>query len=238
MSPLHSHTMAFFAASTYVWVQYVWHTERGVCLPTVSLWILFVYIEAAIRFKDLKNFHVDLCRPFAAHCIGYPVVTLGFGFKSYVSYKMRLRKQKEVQKENEFYMQLLQQALPPEQQMLQKQEKEAEEAAKGLPDMDSSILIHHNGGIPANKKLSTALPEIEYREKGKEKDKDAKKHNLGINNNNILQPVDSKIQEIEYMENHINSKRLNNDLVGSTENLLKEDSCTASSKITKMPVEL
>ena len=29
---------------------------------------------------------------------------------------MRLRKQKEVQKENEFYMQLLQQALPPEQQ--------------------------------------------------------------------------------------------------------------------------
>ncbi|CAM9105494.1 unnamed protein product [Lampetra planeri] len=128
----------FFAASTYVWVQYVWHTERGVCLPTVSLWILFVYIEAAIRFKDLKNFHVDLCRPFAAHwslillvyflcSIGYPVVTLGFGFKSYVSYKMRLRKQKEVQKENEFYMQLLQQALPPEQQMLQRQEREAEE---------------------------------------------------------------------------------------------------------------
>ncbi|KAJ7416226.1 macoilin [Pitangus sulphuratus] len=87
----------------------------------------------------------------------------------------------------------------------------------------------HNGGIPANKKISSTLPELEYREKGKEKDKDAKKHNLGINNN-ILQPVDSKIQEIEYMENHINSKRLNNDLVGSTENLLKEDSCTASSK--------
>ncbi|KAM4884911.1 macoilin isoform 4-T4 [Sylvia borin] len=219
----------FFAASTYVWVQYVWHTERGVCLPTVSLWILFVYIEAAIRFKDLKNFHVDLCRPFAAHCIGYPVVTLGFGFKSYVSYKMRLRKQKEVQKENEFYMQLLQQALPPEQQMLQRQEREAEEAAKGLSDMDSSILLQHNGGISANKKISATLPELEYREKGKEKDKDAKKHNLGINNN-ILQPVDSKIQEIEYMENHINSKRLNNDLVGSTENLLKEDSCTASAK--------
>ena len=56
--------------------------------------------------------------------IGYPVVTLGFGFKSYVSYKMRLRKQKEVQKENEFYMQLLQQALPAEQQMLQRQERE------------------------------------------------------------------------------------------------------------------
>ncbi|XP_041068556.1 macoilin isoform X1 [Cetorhinus maximus] len=220
----------FFAASTYVWVQYVWHTERGVCLPTVSLWILFVYIEAAIRFKDLKNFHVDLCRPFAAHCIGYPVVTLGFGFKSYVSYKMRLRKQKEVQKENEFYMQLLQQALPPEQQMLQRQEREAEEAAaaKGITDMDSTQLPQHNGGIPAGRKLTTALPELEYKEKGKEKDKEAKKPNLGINNN-ILQPVDSKIQEIEYMENHIN-KRLNNELVGSTENLLKEDSFTAASK--------
>ncbi|XP_066573406.1 macoilin-2 [Amia ocellicauda] len=220
----------FFAASTYVWVQYVWHTERGVCLPTVSLWILFVYIEAAIRFKDLKNFHVDLCRPFAAHCIGYPVVTLGFGFKSYVSYKMRLRKQKEVQKENEFYMQLLQQALPPEQQMLQRQEREVEEAAaaKGISEVDATPMSQHNG-VTATKKIATTLPELEYREKGKEKDKDPKKHNLGINNN-ILQSVDSKIQEIEYMENHINNKRLNNDLVGSTENLLKEETSTTSSK--------
>lgn len=106
----------FFAASTYVWVQYVWHTERGICLPTISLWLLFVYIEASVRLKELKNlpFHLDLCRPFAAHCIGYPVVTLGFGFKSYVGYRMRLRKQKEVAKENEFYMQLLHQALPAE----------------------------------------------------------------------------------------------------------------------------
>ena len=91
----------FFAASTYVWVQYVWHTgqlvrlsdcqtvklsycqtnhfcypsEKGICLPTVFLWLLFVYIEAAVRLKeykfhfDTKNlpFHLDLCRPFAAH---------------------------------------------------------------------------------------------------------------------------------------------------------------------------
>ncbi|KAG8189874.1 hypothetical protein JTE90_023380 [Oedothorax gibbosus] len=106
----------FFAASTYVWVQYVWHTERGICLPTISLWLLFVYIEASVRLKELKNlpFHLDLCRPFAAHCIGYPVVTLGFGFKSYVGYRMRLRKQKEVAKENNFYNELLQQALPAE----------------------------------------------------------------------------------------------------------------------------
>ncbi|XP_043573575.1 macoilin-2 isoform X3 [Chiloscyllium plagiosum] len=230
----------FFAASTYVWVQYVWHTvpvmtdmlekEPTPFPANGGLSGQLIHTEAAIRFKDLKNFHVDLCRPFAAHCIGYPVVTLGFGFKSYVSYKMRLRKQKEVQKENEFYMQLLQQALPPEQQMLQRQEREAEEVAtaKGITDIDSTQLPQHNGGIPAGRKLTTALPELEYKEKGKEKDKEAKKPNLGINNN-ILQPVDSKIQEIEYMENHIN-KRLNNELVGSTENLLKEDSFTAASK--------
>jgi len=108
----------FFAASTYVWVQYVWHTEKGVCVPTVVLWLLFVYMEAAVRLRDLRHlpFHLDLCRPFAAHCIGYPVVTLGFGFKSYVGYRMRQRKQRDVAKENEFYMQLLQQALPIEQQ--------------------------------------------------------------------------------------------------------------------------
>uniref|UniRef100_H3BWA5 Macoilin 1b n=1 Tax=Tetraodon nigroviridis TaxID=99883 RepID=H3BWA5_TETNG len=207
----------FFAASTYVWVQYVWHTERGVCLPTVSLWILFVYIEAAIRFKDLKNFHVDLCRPFAAHCIGYPVVTLGFGFKSYVSYKMRLRKQKEVQKENEFYMQLLQQALPPEQQMLQRQEREAEEAAvKGISELDTAPVTQN--GAPANKKASASLPELEFREKGKSGGEAKKQHNSILPSS-----VDSKLQEVEYMENHINNKRLTTEL-GSTENLLlKED---------------
>ncbi|XP_044253573.1 macoilin [Tribolium madens] len=104
----------FFAASTYVWVQYVWHTDKGICAPTIILWVLFVYLEAAVRLRDVKHMpgHLDLCRPFAAHCIGYPVVTLGFGFKSYIGYRMRQRKQRDVAKENEFYMQLMQQALP------------------------------------------------------------------------------------------------------------------------------
>lgn len=113
----------FFAASTYVWVQYVWHTEKGVCIPTVFLWLLFIYVEASIRLKefkasvDLRNmpFHLDLCRPFASHCIGYPVVTLGFGFKSYVGYRMRMRRQKEVQRENDYYFDFLRMALPPGQ---------------------------------------------------------------------------------------------------------------------------
>ncbi|XP_034400744.1 macoilin-1 isoform X2 [Cyclopterus lumpus] len=231
----------FFAASTYVWVQYVWHTERGVCLPTVSLWILFVYIEAAIRFKDLKNFHVDLCRPFAAHCIGYPVVTLGFGFKSYVSYKMRLRKQKEVQKENEFYMQLLLQALPPEQQMLQRQEREAEEAAlaKGISEVEPAAAAaapSQNGAPPGKKSPPVPLPELEYREKGKDSSaakergegKKQQQPAVGINNNSIVHALDSKLQEAEYIENYVGAKRLNNDLVG--ENAHADANANAASK--------
>lgn len=106
----------FFVASTYVMIQFVWiHTDK-IGLPTIILWLIFVWMEAKIRWKDSRNMpHLDLCRPFAAHCIGYPVVTLGFGFKSYIGYRIRQRKQKEVAKENEFYMQLLQQALPQEE---------------------------------------------------------------------------------------------------------------------------
>ena len=43
-------------------------------------------------------------------------MTLGFGFKSYLAYRLRVRRQRDVRKENEFYQQLLQQALPPGQQ--------------------------------------------------------------------------------------------------------------------------
>ncbi|KAJ6647193.1 Macoilin-2 [Pseudolycoriella hygida] len=100
-----------FAASTYVWVQYgreAWHTDKGFCLPTILLWMLFVYLEAAIRWKDSRHTpHLDF--------IGYPVTTLGFGFKTYVGFRIRQRKQREVAKENQFYMQLLQQALPQEE---------------------------------------------------------------------------------------------------------------------------
>lgn len=40
------------------------------------------------------------------------MVTLGFGFKSYVAYKYRIKKQKYVQKSNDFYVQLITKALP------------------------------------------------------------------------------------------------------------------------------
>ncbi|KAL1494375.1 hypothetical protein ABEB36_009984 [Hypothenemus hampei] len=154
----------FFAASTYVWVQYVWHTDKGICAPTVVLWILFVYLET-IRLRDVKHLvgHLDLCRPFAAHCIGYPVVTLGFGFKSYVGYRMRQRKQQHVAKENLFYMQLMQQALPAEappdpipveQSNQQQQNVTASGVVTAAPSVQNNHKVHNhshkekNGHIP------------------------------------------------------------------------------------------
>ncbi|XP_058830138.1 macoilin-1-like [Topomyia yanbarensis] len=138
----------FFAASTYVWVQYVWHTDKGICLPTIILWILFVYLEAAIRWKDSRNIpHLDLCRPFAAHCIGYPVVTLGFGFKSYVGYRIRQRKQREVAKDNDFYMQLLQEALP----------KEENAASNGASEVNPDHPDHQLAPVSQPKELAVTV---------------------------------------------------------------------------------
>lgn len=39
-------------------------------------------------FAHSSSLTSDLCRPFAAHCIGYPVVMLGFGLKTYFRYKI------------------------------------------------------------------------------------------------------------------------------------------------------
>ncbi|CAD5117256.1 DgyrCDS6051 [Dimorphilus gyrociliatus] len=165
----------FFAASTYVWIQYVWHTDRGLCLSTASLWIIFVYFEASFRLREVNvrhiPFHLDLCRPFAAHCIGYPVVTLGFGFKSYVSYKLRLRKQKDVQKENEFFFELLQQALPAEQQALIEKQKAAAAAAL-LTNNKEEVISNVTPSTPQTRKAlattdATFIEQRDYSDKKK-----------------------------------------------------------------------
>ncbi|KAL8566959.1 hypothetical protein ACOMHN_059759 [Nucella lapillus] len=182
----------FFAASTYVWVQYVWHTERGICLPTVSLWLLFVYIEASVRLRELRNlpYYLDLCRPFAAHCIGYPVVTLGFGFKSYISYRLRLRRQKVVQKENEFYMQILQQALPLEMQYSDK--------PKALPPKSEEEVISNGVPVPSSKKL-----------KGEEEKENKKSTNSSSSPPSHKSADVNEDDEIEYIEKSLPKKQPN-----------------------------
>ncbi|XP_047243574.1 macoilin-1 isoform X3 [Girardinichthys multiradiatus] len=115
--PLH---WLFFVASTYVLFNYIWHTEKGICISTVSLWILLVYTEASLRLKDLNTSHPNLSHLFAAHCIGYPVVYLGFDATCYFTNIFKLRIQKTVQSENDFHMHLLQHSLPPGLQVYSK----------------------------------------------------------------------------------------------------------------------
>ncbi|XP_026321600.1 macoilin-2 [Hyposmocoma kahamanoa] len=121
----------FFAASTYVWVQYVWYSfaDKGICLPTVAICCVLVYVEGALRTDrggGVAGGGLELCRPLAAHCVGYPVVTLGFGVKSYVGHRLRLRRQKQVRAENEFYFQLMKDALPESALEQNQQTKESE----------------------------------------------------------------------------------------------------------------
>ncbi|XP_002740808.2 macoilin-like [Saccoglossus kowalevskii] len=209
----------FFAASTYVWVQFVWHTERGICLPTASLWLLFVYIEASVRLRELRTalpFHLDLCRPFAAHCIGYPMVTLGFGVKSYVSYRMRLRKQKEVAKDNDFYMQLLQQALPPEQQTLSSSSSSSiTEKTKAITSSKTEEVVangisHKKGASIPNGTGAKGISDPEHKTKDK-------KH---TSNNNASS--DSSLGEGDFIETKLH-KRSNADFDGTKENLANEN---------------
>lgn len=43
-------------------------------------------VALTAAFAHSSSLTSDLCRPFAAHCIGYPVATLGFGLKTYFRY--------------------------------------------------------------------------------------------------------------------------------------------------------
>lgn len=108
--PLH---WLFFVASTYVLFNYIWHTEKGLCVSSVWLWVLLVYTEASLRLKDLKSSHANLSHLFAAHCIGYPVVYLGLDATCYFSSVFKLRVQKAVQSHGELHLRVLQQTLPP-----------------------------------------------------------------------------------------------------------------------------
>lgn len=99
--------------------------------------------------------------------------------------------------------------------------------AKGVPsEMDLAPPVSQNGATPGKKNpvnSSVPLPELEYREKGRDgnsKEREGKQqqqqqqHTIGINNNNsILHTLDSTLQETEYTES-MGGKRLNNDLGG------------------------
>ncbi|KAL5106271.1 Macoilin [Taenia crassiceps] len=134
----------FLFGSTCVWMELVWHAERGVCAPTVAMCFLFLYVEVAVRLRDPKSIplSIDLCRPFAAHCIGYPVVTLGFGLKSLLTHQLRLRRQHQVEAHNSKYFCLLELALPEEARTLHRRGElgNGQLAVMGSPNANSGNL--------------------------------------------------------------------------------------------------
>ncbi|XP_028997246.1 macoilin isoform X2 [Betta splendens] len=142
--PLH---WLFFVASTYVLFNYIWHTEKGICISTVFLWILLVYTEASLRLKELKTSHANLSHLFAAHCIGYPVVYLGFDATCYFTNIFKLRIQKAVQSENDFHMHLLQHSLPPGLQVYPKTSTDGSSNSKWRVKPDSSQYQCQNGAV-------------------------------------------------------------------------------------------
>lgn len=150
--PLH---WLFFVASTYVLFNYIWHTEKGICISTVSLWILLVYTEASLRLKDLKTSHANLSHLFAAHCIGYPVVYLGFDATCYFTNIFKLRIQKAVQNENDFHMHLLQHSLPPGLQVYPKTGTDGSSTSKWKIKPESSQYQCQNGAVMAHDEAHT-----------------------------------------------------------------------------------
>ncbi|KAM9840837.1 macoilin [Aulostomus maculatus] len=150
--PLH---WLFFVASTYVLFNYIWHTEKGICISTVSLWILLVYTEASLRLKDLKTSHANLSHLFAAHCIGYPVVYLGFDATCYFTNIFKLRIQKAVQSENDFHMHLLQHSLPPGLQVYPKTGTDGSGSSKWKTKPESSMYQCHNGAVVPHDESNT-----------------------------------------------------------------------------------
>ncbi|TKR59638.1 hypothetical protein L596_029279 [Steinernema carpocapsae] len=53
-----------------------------------------------------------MCRPFAAHCLGYPLVMFGFEARMFWTNWRMKRKQREIVKANEYYTELLCTAVP------------------------------------------------------------------------------------------------------------------------------
>ncbi|KAM8831528.1 macoilin-1 isoform 2-T2 [Spinachia spinachia] len=151
--PLH---WLFFVASTYVLFNYIWHTEKGICISTVSLWILLVYTEASLRLKDLKTSHANLSHFFAAHCIGYPVVYLGFDATCYFTNIFKLRIQKAVQSENDFHMHLLQHSLPAGLQVYPKTGTDGSSGSKWKIKPESTQYQCQNGTAVTHDEVHTA----------------------------------------------------------------------------------
>uniref|UniRef100_H3CEX8 Si:dkey-12h9.6 n=1 Tax=Tetraodon nigroviridis TaxID=99883 RepID=H3CEX8_TETNG len=181
--PLH---WLFFVASTYVLFNYIWHSEKGVCISTVSLWILLVYTEASLRLKDLKTSYANLSHLFAAHCIGYPVVYLGFYATCYFTNLFKLRIQKAVQSDNDFHMHLLQRSLPSGLQVYSKPGSDAGTGSKWKIKSDLGEYQCQNGAAGAHEEDGQTVDCLQIRCLDRTPDKRAKRAAVFIQTGGVL----------------------------------------------------
>lgn len=59
----------FFLSSSYVWLKYIWYTDRGFSYLTILISLFIIYVEAFIRLRELKSLihQSEISRSFSAH---------------------------------------------------------------------------------------------------------------------------------------------------------------------------
>ncbi|KAG7460779.1 hypothetical protein MATL_G00202510 [Megalops atlanticus] len=224
--PLH---WLFLAASTYVLFNYIWHTEKGLCMSTISLWILLVYTEASLRFKDLRSSHINLSHLFAAHCIGYPIVYLGFDATCYLGSIFKLRTQKAVRTENDFHMRLLEQSLPPGVQYYPKCVTDGKENNKWKAKPESTQYQCQNGATSAEDKYLVDCLQIDGAQK--RVDRDLEDVRAGAPDSSPLEP---KASEGESREGVRGGGTGLSDPLGPLESLMQEEQAAKTPKTSKV----
>jgi len=125
--------LLFLGASSCVWWEVVRSTEHSLSYTALTLSMLFLYVEVSHRLHNLPLLNIS--RPFAAHCIGYPVVTVSFLIKHHITHVIRQRQQKRVAEENSFYFDLIQKALPQEETKLAENGNGRERTGSGAEDV-------------------------------------------------------------------------------------------------------
>lgn len=142
----------FLAASSCVWFEVMRNTDHMLGYSAMALWMFFVYIEISYR---LNSQLLNISRPFAAHCIGYPVVTISFLIKHQITHIIRLKQQRQVAEENAVYFEIINRALP------QEEVKPVEEISKAPAPEESLKEIEGKKSSPRTVLAAKSVPKTQ-----------------------------------------------------------------------------
>lgn len=110
----------FIFAGFLVWLNVIF-SGLEIKSPTLytAIGSIFIVLLDFLLYSTKSNpenegyYFAEGLKPVAAHCIGYPLVSIGYCLKRYMAYLLRLRKQNEVEAKNKYYYNMLYEALPP-----------------------------------------------------------------------------------------------------------------------------